>query len=339
MNEQNDRSGIGAWIGNVWRHLQPQAAGDDPLAQATDLVVEIADPVIRQVKHYKKVLADPVSGAMRYFRSLLETIPGPVVLDPNRYYDDPTVKALFASPKELEEVLRFNPEINKLRKQGLSGEMVAMMTMLQEERTIFGHKQDGEMIVRDARLQAVSFSDHRIVAASADLDAARDGIVNRGLEVLATVAMERITTLRATRAELQGKKEYLQGMAKIFGGRSHRQELFAAPTVHNREELRKVEQMLAEVEQELETLRQQIAQPEQSLAFLEGIMCQPETMLVASRQTLRLNWMGVRVDDEPGSEGNDITLAEFSMEDIRRSAVLVSFTLATTFAPDMTIRS
>lgn len=333
MNEQNDQSRIGSWIGNFWRHLQPQAREEDPLSQATDRVVQIADPVIRQAKRYRQVLADPIAGSMRYFQSLLETIPGPVVLDRGRYYDDPTVKALFASPDELDEVLRFNPEINKLRKQGLSGEMVAMMTMLQQERTIFGHKQEGELIIRDARQQAVSFSDHRIVAPSADLETTRNGIVNRGLEVLATVAMERITTLRAKKAELQGKKEYLQGMMKILGGRTHRQELFAAPTSQNREELRKVEQLLAEVDQELEALRQQIAMPEQSLGYLEEIMRQPETMLAARRQSLRLNWMGVRVDDEPESEGNDITLAEFSMEDVRRSAMLVTFTLSATSDP------
>jgi hypothetical protein len=51
------------------------------------------------------------------------------------------------------------------------------------------------------------------------------------------------------------------------------------------------------------------------------------------RQHLRLDWKGVRVDDTPGSEGNDITLAEFSMEDVRRSAVLVRFTLEATSQP------
>ncbi|WP_448873545.1 hypothetical protein [Desulfobulbus propionicus] len=332
MNEHNDRSRINAWIGNLWRHLQPRAAGEDPLVQVTDRVVQVADPVIRQAKGYRQVLADPIAGAMKYFQSLLETIPGPVALDRRRYYDDPTVKALFASPAELDEVLRFNPEINKLRKQGLSGEMVAMMTMLRQERSIFGHKQEGELIIRDVRQQAVSFTDHRIVAPSVDLETTREGIVNRGLEVLATVAMERITTLRANKAELQGKKEYLQGMMKILGGRSHRQEIFAAPTTQNREELRKVEQLLAEVEQELEKLRQQIALPEQSLAYLEDVLRQPDSMLAARRQSLRLDWKGVRVDDEPGSEGNDITLAEFSMEDVRRFAVLVTFTL--TAAPE-----
>ncbi len=81
-----------------------------------------------------------------------------------------------------------------------------------------------------------------------------------------------------------------------------------------------------------ETAPQQIALPEQSLAYLEDVLRQPDSMLAARRQSLRLDWKGVRVDDEPGSEGNDITLAEFSMEDVRRFAVLVTFTL--TAAPE-----
>ena len=329
MNQQQSETGIGGWMRSVWQKLHPQVEADQLVRQATEQVVQIADPVIRQARSYRQVLHDPIIGAMTYFHSLIEVIPGPIILDRNRYYDDPTVKALFASPDELDEVLRLSPEINKLRQQGFNGKVAAMMTMLRNERTIFGHKQDGEMLVRDARQQAVSFSDHRIVAPAADLNVVKAGIVNRGLEVLASVAMERITTLRAQMAELEGKKEYLQGMKKILGGKSHRQAMFAAPSVHNREELRKVEQLLTEVTQELDELRQQIAQPEQSLGYLETILREPEKMLLARSHSLRLNWMGVRVDEEPSSEGNDITLAEFSVEEIQRSAVLVTFSLET----------
>jgi hypothetical protein len=230
MNTTIDRESM-PWIGNLWRHLQPWATGEDPLVQVTDRVVQVADPVyIRQAKGYRQVLADPIAGAMKYFQSLLETIPGPVALDRRRYYDDPTVKALFASPAELDEVLRFNPEINKLRKQGLSGEMVAMMTMLRQERSIFGQKQEGELIIRDVRQQAVSFTDHRIVAPSVDLETTREGIVNRGLEVLATVAMERITTLRAKQGRVAGEKGIPSGVDENSGRhRSHRQEILRPP--------------------------------------------------------------------------------------------------------------
>ncbi|MGD9947140.1 MAG: hypothetical protein AB7U29_01525 [Desulfobulbus sp.] len=330
MKQQNSASGIRGWMQQMWQALRSNKGSDDPLLQATDRVVEIADPVIRQARRYRQVLREPIAGSMAYFRSLSDVLPGPVMLRPDRYYDDPMVTALFGSPGELEEVLRYNPAINRYRKQGYVGEVQALMTMEQNERTIFGQKQEGELLLRDVRQQAVSFSDHRIVAIGPDLETTKAGIVDRGLEVLATVAMERITTLRAHKAELQGKKEYLQGMVKILGGKSHRQGMFAGPSVKNREELRKVEQLLAEVAQELEELYNRIIPPEHSLGHLESVMLEPEKMLTARTQTLRLDWKGVRVDDLPGSEGNEITLAEFAIEDVRRSAVLVTFSVTAT---------
>ena len=333
MNQHNVKERSNGWIATLWRHLQGSGTEDDFIRQTTDHVVQVADPVIRQAKGYRKVLRDPITGAMEYCKTLISTIPGPVVLDRNRYYDDPVVKALFASPDELDEVLQLSPEINALRNQGQTGEMVALLTMTQQERSIFGHKQEGEMLLREVRQQAVSFSDHRIVGAATDLNTARAGIADRGIEVLATAAMERITTLRAEKAEMEGKKEYLKGMVKILGGQSYRQGMFAVPTVKNRDELRKVEQLLSELNGKLEEVRSRIALPEDSLGYLEEIMRQPEKILLAHSQSFRLNWMGVRVDDEPASEGNTITLTEFSMEDQQRSAILVAFSLGATTGP------
>ncbi len=328
MEQKKRATGAGGWMQQIWLALQPNRGRPDPILEATDRVVQVADPAIRQARRYKQVLREPIAGCMAYFRSMSDLLPGPVELRPDRYYDDPMVKALFASPGELEEVLRFNPAINLFRKQGHVGQVQAMMSMEKNERTIFGPKQEGELLLREVSQQAVSFSNHRIVALALDMETTKEGLVDRGLEVLATVAMERITTLRAHKAELQGKKEYLQGMVKILGGKNRRQGIFAVPSVKNRDELRKVEQLLAEVSQELEELADRIAPPEHSLSQLESVMREPEKMLTARSQTLHLDWKGVRVDDSPGSEGNDITLLEFAMEDINRSAVLVSFSLS-----------
>ena len=331
MNWRNSGEQLGGWIEQIWQCCQPRGEKDVLLQQTTDQVVQIADPVIRQAKGYRKALHAPLAGAMEYCASLIDAIPGPVFLDKNRYYDDPLVKALFASPDELEEVLRFSPEVNALRKQGRTGDVVALLTMMQQEKTIFGHKQEGEMLVRDVRQQAVSFFDHKIVAPAADLVETKTGIVNRGLEVLATVAMEQITTLRSRKAELQQQKEYLKGIVKILGGKTRVREMFATRDPANWEELRKAEKTLVAVEEELEQLREQLATPEQALGHLEAIMRKPDEILVVRDQFFRLNWMGVRVDDAPGNDGNDITLAEFSLQDeFRRSAVLVAFSLGST---------
>jgi DNA repair exonuclease SbcCD ATPase subunit len=184
--------------------------------------------------------------------------------------------------------------------------------------------------MRDVAQRAVSFTNHRIVAPNTDLDRTRAGIVKRGLEVVATFAMEEITTLRARKAELQEQREYLRAALKILGGKNRRLEMFATPDPGKWEELHKAETALAAVEKELAELQKQIAYPEQSMEYLEKIMRKSVDLLKVQHQTFRLNWMGVRVENMPDSAGDEITLAEFSLQDeFKRSAVMVRFAIGT----------
>ena len=130
MSMQGSTNGSGGWIGGIWSQYRTRRSNEEILRQATEQVVKVADPVIRQARRYRKVLRTPVSGAMDYCRSLIDSVPGPVTLSRGRYHADPLVKALFASPDELEEVLRISPEAMALREQGDTGEVVAMLTML-----------------------------------------------------------------------------------------------------------------------------------------------------------------------------------------------------------------
>ena len=148
MEQERRAAGIGGWMEQVWQALRPNRSRHDPILEATDRAVQIADPVIRQARRYRQVLREPMALSMAYFRSLSDLLPGPVELRSDRYYDDPMIKALFASPSELQEVLRFNPAINRFRKQGYVGTVQAMMTMEQNERTIFGHQQEVELLLR-----------------------------------------------------------------------------------------------------------------------------------------------------------------------------------------------
>lgn len=328
MNGQQNGTGIGGWFRGRWQQYQVHKTQEEMLHQATERIVEVADPVIRQARKYRHVLKEPVAGAIAYCSTLVGGIPGPFELSRRGYHASPVVKSLFASPDELEEVVRISPEVSAYLESGYSGNVSALLTMARQEKTIFGYQQDGEVIMRDVAQTAVNFFDHRVVSIGGNLDETKDRIARRGLEVLATVAMENITTLRAKKAELQEKKAYLRAVLKILGGKSHVLEMFAAPDPAKIEEYRKAEKKLVEIEQELAVVREKIATPEQSLGYLEDIMKSPGNTIAMESRTDRLNWMGVRVVDKPGSESNDITLAEFSVgEELRRSAVLVTFSL------------
>ncbi len=328
MIKQQSSEGLIRKACSFWQQYQARKTDDENLFGAIERLVDIADPTIRRAKRYQKVLRDPMVEAMSYCASVIELVPGPILLSRQNYFDDPKVKALFVSPDDLNNVLHRSPEVNALRETGYVGEAVALMTMSKEEKTVFGHQKQGEMIVRDVAQRAVNFIDHRLVAPSADLAVARLGIVNRGLEVLATVAMEQITNLRTKSAELREKREFLKGAIRILSGKTRIQARFTIPDPSMAEQLLKAEQTLSAVEIELKEVVELLSYPEDSVRYLEEVLQRPSDVLTVQCQSINLNWMNVLVNSRIDTDGHEIPLAEFSLsESLRRYGVFVTFSL------------
>ncbi len=161
MNGQVGGIKIGRWFRNTWHRYQEHKTQEKMLRQITEQVVEVADPYIRQAKRYHNVLRDPITGSMNYCTSIVDALPGPVELSRKGYHADPLVKSLFASPEELEEVIRISPEVQAYKGRGTEGEVTAMLSMTSHEKTIFGHQQKGDLVMRGVAQRAVSFHDHR----------------------------------------------------------------------------------------------------------------------------------------------------------------------------------
>ncbi len=315
-----------SWIQGVRQQYRDSHAQEQVLRQATDMVVEVADSRIRQVGRYRKVLRSPMLGAMEYCSNLVDSIPGPVRLSRRQYHADPLVKAIFVSADELEELLRLAPEKSNLADHEKGGDSIALLTMTRKERTIFKHEQQGDVILRDVKRRTVSFIDHRLVASSTTLGKTKERLRERGLEVLATIAMEQIASLQGKLAELRERRAHLKAMRQMLKGRSRAQELFSQPDHKTVEQLRKLKKLIGEVEEEVQITREKIEMPEDGLTQLLEIMTQPEDTLIASDQPLRLDWMNVLLGDNDEGKGNDISLTELSIKnELHRSAVLVVF--------------
>lgn len=325
MNEMLLRSGIGkmvydAWMGSRRRHTQTQE-----LYRIIDHVVQITDPGIRDAGHYRKILQSPIESAMEYCSTLIEAIPGPVALTGS----DTQAQYFFASDDELAEVLRLSQELKILAEQGYAGEVTALLTMTREERTVFGYKRKGDMVLRNVAQQAVSFFDHEIICPAPTMDKAKQQLIQRGLDVLATIAMEKIAGFKTEKAKLREQREYLNAMLKIIGGRKEAFERFLAPPdPEKKQEIAEVEKRLVEVNAELDAVQKQLDSPGDALAYLKTVVSRASEELTLKPYTLRLDWKRVRLDQEDEAEGNAIRLAEFSIknDDIHRSAVLVTFT-------------
>lgn len=306
-------------IDSLRRHRQRRQA----LLKSVEEVVEIVDPIIRLARSYRKTLLPSVETAVTYCDHLVRSLPGPVRLHRSSYHDDPLVKALFLSPDEMENILR------NARNAGIPGtgqEVFALLTMTKTEKTIYGHKQQGEIILRDVPMQAVTFIDHRVVAPAADLQETEIQLQQRSLEILASVAMEKIASLRSNLAELRERRARLSSMHRILFGKRCTFEMFAQPEQENVQKVNELKALLSETEMEIELARKEIDTPDDTMGHLVRLMDLAADILVLRQHSLRLNWMNVIVEEGDEAEFHQIDLAELTLnQELQRSAVLVRF--------------
>lgn len=297
----------------MWSGLQRTKAERERLEQAIEEIVDIADPSIKRASLYHRSLRQPVLAASAYCSELIGRIPGPVRLSRESYSSEPVIRALFSKPEDVDELLKNSPDVEGLRKTGYRGDAIALLTMDKEEKTTFGHERHGELVQQDVAQRTVNFSGHRLVAPCPELEQTRKGVSHRGLEVLATVAMEKITNLRNDISELRQKRDYLSGYIQILNGKSKLHSRFAVPNPEIQEKLEKARTSKAQVEAELEKLLEQLSYPKDALRYLREVLQNPSSSLTMSRVSLRLNWMNVLLDEKSEEAGATITLAELSL--------------------------
>lgn len=311
------------WLRKEIHELQQGRRRRQDVLKAVEEVVEIADPIIRLAHRYRKILLPSIETAMTYCNQLVNSLPGPLRLNRSAYYDDPQVKALFLSVEAMDLILR---QARNMAAPEWGQEIFALLTMNKSEKTIYGHKQLGEQILRDVAMQAVTFTDHRVVGTAADLETAKIQLKQRSLEILAGVAMEKIATLKANLAELRERRERLNAMHQILSGKRRTFEIFAQPEQENAKKISELKALLSATEEEITIARKELETPDDRLGHLKGVMDLPADTIALRAQSLRLNWMNVIAEDGEEAGIHQINLAELSLnEELQRSAILVCF--------------
>jgi Mg2+ and Co2+ transporter CorA len=300
---------------NEWQRKQA-------LVETLEELVDIADPKIRLASHYREALLAPVERAVTHCRRMAHAIPGPVRLNQKAYYNNPLVKSLFRSVEEMEMLLRQGRDATS---PGGNREVFSLLTMTMTETVIYGHKQQGEMILADVPMKAVTFVDHRLLAPCPNLQETISKLVQLGLEIMAGAAMEKIGTLKANLTELRERRTRLSSMQRILSGKRRAFEIFAQSERENAAKLKEVQDLLSDTEREIEAAKKEIEMPEDQLTYLLRIMAFPAGTLALREQSLNLNWMNVLMEDDE-EPFHTIDLAELALNDeLRRSAILVSF--------------
>lgn len=117
---------------------QPGKFDKDLMLRGIERVVDGTDPRLRAVSHYRRKLWDSVEHAIDYVVTFVNTLPPAINADRQGYMTDPRLRALFASPESLREILSFSDGTRNYLKQApdpLPVELYAGLGAVRVEKT------------------------------------------------------------------------------------------------------------------------------------------------------------------------------------------------------------
>lgn len=274
---------------------EPSCAG--VLSEAVEHVVDQTYDRLRCLPGYSKRLRAPVAATFRYIDDLVNGVPGSILCCRSAFSDDPRVNAFFVDPRHLQEVFSQNAQVRDILDTNPEAEECwALLCMRKDERQRFGVSLVGDSLQREVMQTAVSFTDHQVLApGSSEADARRSlkccifkGLLGH-IRKKADDARTRVMKLEIRRKSLLGR---LKKAVSAEGGDSP-QELQAK---------------LDELERELAQGTPRLVSLEDQLDFVVDVLGNPAQYLSGCACSIRLSRLGIKLEGELASAGNEIPL-------------------------------
>ena len=292
-------------------------------AQVIDYVVETVEPKIKDVRGYRQRLREPLEFCLQYCKAMISQIPGPICLDRSNYYAEPLINAAFVGSEKIEDLLA-SPEARISEEDSAGSACFALLSMTRTETTTFGPQKQGEMIISDAAMRAVTFTDHKIVGLATTLEASRIELEQMSLEIIVEAIARELAAQRSHLTDLRQQSQSLHAMSRMFGG-SGQSRSAIGQSLEEQEKLVKVQHLMEENENELAAVREKTETPKDWLEILAGNLAAPEKILHMQPVSLRLDWKNV-ITSNPDEKAHTITLAQFSLtEELQRDAVIIRY--------------
>jgi len=169
---------------------------NDPIAAAIEQAVENTDPWIRAVSGYKKKLRPAVEKAIAYLDEQVDGMAPSLSLEPSDYSADPRLRAFFISAGALRKVIEGDPCLTEYRQKQGKAPAYALLSMIKQEKTVFGAERTGDVILHDVAQITVSFENHHFFAPSDSDTVTREKIKALAFERLLHLALKRISILK-----------------------------------------------------------------------------------------------------------------------------------------------
>jgi hypothetical protein len=298
------------WRANAHRKQQRKAnTSVTDVLSTVERVVDGTDGRIRLVSGYRKKLQDVIRSSLAFADELVEQIPGGIEVNRHTFVSDPYVNAYFANVSDMRSIFSHSSEIKEFM-EGYGDndalECCALLCMHMTRKTVLGMELSGDILKKDVRQVAVNFSDHRIYSPAPREPETRQGLKHCLFDGLVTNALERITRMRLTNYQLNSELQLLKA-------RQRRQQMAMqksadpAPSAEYQETCRQLERLEAELS------KTPLATPQAAMEQVITVFKNPEDFVQLRKFSLRLNKMGILIEDTPEQPCNEIDLTEVTI--------------------------
>jgi hypothetical protein len=304
------------WVSRAtraWEIRKAKSREDAELTAAVERVIAASAPVICSLRDCRRDLRTPVDNALHYIQQTIDAVPGPVALSPEKWDQNPLLKALFVSPDELCFLLAGDSRVRSFFAQQRAARAFALLTATRRERTIFATAVEGEIVKRDVPQTAVEFHDFRILDLATTETATRCALKDRALNALVTQVLEHLLRLRALKDELKEHQRILSIKLKIQQTRTHHLDGLISGDCESEPAAPMAQRALADIDRQIQDLAAESDSPAEYLRQLTTVLSAPQEVLTVAPISMHLNWMGVRQRDASASRDCEFRLAEVQL--------------------------
>lgn len=308
------------------RNADPDKATSAPEEQiglAIEAAIDSIHPRLRLVNGYQQKLAPGVEHALYYIDEQIKNIPQAIEISRATFVSDPRVNAFFANVKDIAQSCRQSSELRAFFEDDypFHKQCWALMCMKKTERKVFGLAMDGDMLHREVPQVTVSFSDHQIQSPATSEEEARQGLKCCIYESLVNQARSRIQDCKDSLLKLETERHSLNTRLRVLEA--------ARNNKANAEQRGELERDIAVAKariqaSERELIGAECTSPQECVNQLRDVMAHPEEFVRMSHSTLRLNRLGVRVDDASNTRANSIELSEVEISSKDRRVVVLA---------------
>ena len=262
-----------------------------------DAMAKVFKEKLPFLQSFRTELVPLVHHAGRYLDKLLSSVPGPAAFAPHDWAADPLLHSMCDSEKEASQLITASDSLQKFFQASGAGAAYALLTAQKKEKTVFGTETVGEIVRRDVIQKAVFFEDLQISMPAADLNKTRRQARNQLFFDLFSAAADSVSNLTRLESELKLQHDEIVAKGALYPDESRPKEI---DELHDA-----IEKKIKEVESALDS-------PEDYISPLRELLSHPETYLTAKAVFLRLNSMGILLNESAVDKTDGFSLAEFT---------------------------